>query len=232
MSAEAIYGTELSDIRSWCKENNCFSWTSPEYQRGILDFVLAHNDSGSCVIEVGCYKGGLTALLALLCKKSGLHLYSMDIDKNSAAGARGVLDSLGLSEHATVQHTTLPEFARSTKTNGKPVLCILDGDHAYSAVLQDLKAVEKLQHRPFAVAFHDYSLRHPTTDERVSDAITDFFGSSVSPELIGMRMNGEGHATREAPQPDGHYWQVPGSEGAIVTLGRKTSGWWPRMRFR
>lgn len=220
MSAEAIYGAELRDIRAWCKEQDCFSWTSAEYQRDILDFILDHKSKGACVVEVGCYKGGLTALLALVCKKAGLHLYSMDIDKNSTSRARGVLDSLGLSVHATVQHATLPEFARATRLNGKPVLCILDGDHAYSAVLQDLKAVEDLQHRPFAVAFHDYSLRHPTTDERVSDAIRDFFGSSVSLNLIGMRMNGEGHATKESPQPDGHYWEVPGSEGAIAVLGR------------
>lgn len=29
-------------------------------------------------------------------------------------------------------------------------------------------------------------------------------------------MNGQGQPTREAPQPDGHYWEVPGSEGALA----------------
>jgi hypothetical protein len=66
--------------------------------------------------------------------------------------------------------------------------------------------------------FHDYSLRHPTTDERVDEALRDHFGKDSRPRPIGQQMNGTAHATQQNPQPDGHYWQVPGSEGAILLL--------------
>jgi cephalosporin hydroxylase len=209
---------EIAAVKKWCAEHGTFSWTSPQYQNDILSFVSDNASQGDCVIEVGCYKGGLTALLALACKHSGLKLYSLDIAQESVESARSVLAGVGLDQHAVVERITLQEFVASGRFSGKPVLCILDGDHAYNAVILDLDACAVLKPKPYAIAFHDYSLRHPTTDERVSDAIDDYFGASMVRTLIGQPMNGSGHATKEVPQPDGHWWNVPGSEGAIVLM--------------
>ncbi len=212
MSFEELHDKELSSIRKWCSERGSFSWTSPQYQSDILNFVYDNRDKGSCVVEVGCYKGGLTALLAFVCKQAGLSLYSMDISKESVETSLGVLNGLGLGGNASVEVSTLTEFVPRNKITRAPVLCILDGDHAYDAVLFDIRACSKIHPKPYAIAFHDYSLRHPTTDERVSDAIDDYFGASTPRKLIGQPMNGTGHATKETPQPDGHWWHVPGSE--------------------
>lgn len=213
-----LHADELNRIREWCATHETFSWTSLQYQNDILNFVYENRHQGDCVLEVGCYKGGLTSLLAVVCKHTGLHLRSMDIWDQAVASANNVLSGVGFSNYVTVEHVTLPNFVRKSDFPGKPVLCILDGDHAYSAVIADIKAATSLTSTPYAIAFHDYSLRHPTTDERVSDAIDDHFGALKQRTFIGQKMNGAGHATKEAPQPDGHWWEVPGYEGAIVTL--------------
>lgn len=218
MSVEEIYAEELSKIREYCQKSGTFSWTSPQYQSDLLNFVYDHRESGRAVIEVGCYKGGLSALLALLCGRNGLRLFTMDIDPTAVASTNRVLEQCGVHSCATVFHGGLAAFAVSGLLDQTPVLCILDGDHAYDAVKRDLEAVYLLPHRPYAVAFHDYSLRHPTTGEQVDEAVRDFWNGKVAPRLIGLRMSGQGHPTRQAPQPDGHYWEVPGSEGALVVL--------------
>jgi predicted O-methyltransferase YrrM len=219
MTVEVAHDAALQRIRDYCAAEGKFSWTSPQYQSDILNFVHAHRDKGQSVIEVGCYKGGLTALLAHVCRENGLHLHTMDIDPTAIASVAKLLADLELDAGVTIHHGPLSAFAEKARTRDTAVLCILDGDHAYSAVRADLKAAGRLRARPYAIAFHDYSLRHPTTDERVDEAIADHFGREARPRLIGMRMNGEGHATEAAPQPDGHYWKVPGAEGAILVLG-------------
>jgi predicted O-methyltransferase YrrM len=219
MTVEEAHGPALQRIRDHCQAEGKFSWTSPQYQSDILNFVHAHGDKGRSVIEVGCYKGGLTALLAHVCRESGLHLHTMDIDPTAIASVTKLLADLKLDTAVTVHHGALSAFTAKARRGDDAVLCILDGDHAYKAVRADLQAVARLPARPYAIAFHDYSLRHPTTDERVDEAVADHFGPKAEPRLIGMRMNGEGHATAAAPQPDGHYWKVPGAEGAILVLG-------------
>ena len=218
MTVEQAFGPALQRIREYCQAEGKFSWTSPKYQSDILNFVHANRDKGASVIEVGCYKGGLTALLAHVCKENGLHLHTMDIDANAVESVKKVLSDLGLAGNVTVHHSPLSAFVLKAGYWRRPILCILDGDHAYDAVLADLDAVGRLPQAPYALAFHDYSLRHPTTNERVDDAVRDHFGPNAQPRLIGAAMNGEGHPTEAAPQPDGHFWKVPGSEGAILIL--------------
>lgn len=81
---------------------------------------------------------------------------------------------------------------------------------------KDLTSTDAL--KPRAIGFHDYCLQHPEFDGRVDDAVRDHFGEGVKPSAIGLIMNGEGHATKENPQADGHYWKVPGSEGPLLVL--------------
>jgi hypothetical protein len=85
---------------------------------------------------------------------------------------------------------------------------------------KDIRSVYQLQPPPVAAAFDDYSLRHPTTGERVADAVKDSFGDGPI-RYIGARMDGTGtspYGTKERPSEDGHWCEVPGSEGAIVLL--------------
>ena len=219
MDIEGAFGEELARIRERCQSQQKFSWTSAKYQRDLLDFIYSHRALGACVIEVGCYKGGLTAQLALICDASELKLYTIDVDPTAIESTTSLLDELGLSHVCSVFHGDLSAFVDRVAIPGRAVVCILDGDHTYDAVRRDIGAALSLSDRPNALAFHDFSLRHPHYDERVDEAVRDAFGEGAAVQLIGLERNGVGHPTQNEPQSDGHYWKVPGSEGAILTLG-------------
>lgn len=213
-----MFEKELNEIRVASKAAECESWTSRDYQDDIIRFLIENRSEGSGVIEVGTYKGGLTAQLALICKQFGWPLYSLDICGPFQDQAANLVSSLGLSEVVTFHLGPLSSFSAKAQLKHRPVLAILDGDHHYDAVIDDINAVHRLNRQPFAVAFHDYCLRHPTSEERVDDAVRDaILGAVASP--IGVRMTGDDRfPTQEKPSSDGHWWKVPGSEGAIVKL--------------
>jgi hypothetical protein len=216
-SFEREFSDDLDKVRKVCERERCFSWTSAEYQSDVLNFVYENRDKGGAIVEVGCYKGGLAALFALLCQRFGFDFYTMDIDPTAIDSTKGILAKIGLDQNVLVFHGSLPTFVSEVSLSRRPVLN-LDGDHAYEAVMADIQAIERLRPRAYAVSFHDHSLRHPTTDERVDDAIRNSFEPGIRVTPIGMRMTGENHPTEESPFEDGHYWAVPGSEGALLIL--------------
>lgn len=209
---------ELQAIRKTSAELGRFSWTSDDYQHDLLHFIFENRGNGAGVIEVGTYKGGLTAQLALICARFGWPLWSLDIDSGSVATAADLVQRVGLAEWVSFHLGPLESFAPMIELAQRPVLVILDGDHRYDAVVRDIRSLYRLSPLPHAAAFHDYSLRHPTSGERVSEAIANCFENATI-RLIGAQMDGAGpYPTKEKPAPDGHWWEVPGSEGAIVEL--------------
>ncbi len=216
-----MFEQELEHVRKISTESGCFSWTSPDYQRDILGFLIEYREHGAGVIEVGCYKGGLTAQIGLICRKFGWPLWTMDINQASLETAADLLRKLGLDSGVTFHLGPLDHFVQHVKVAGKPVLIILDGDHQYDAVVKDILSLYRLAVIPYAAAFHDFSLRHPTSGEKVSQSVKDCFGS-LPVRHIGARMDGTGpYPTKEKPSEDGHWWEIPGSEGAIVSLPAK-----------
>jgi cephalosporin hydroxylase len=215
---------ELDRIRAYSKSIDCFSWTSDDYQRDILKFILENSPNAQyrSIIEVGCFRGGLTVQLAAVCRALGLHLHTMDVWDVAVDTTRKHLNALKLADAATVFHGDLSQFVTKSKVPAPILLTILDGDHLYQAVRKDIESVYRLSSLPYACVFHDYSLRHPTIDERVSDAVADAFGEGADVSMIGAKMTADGSLpTKDRPQPDGHYWQTPGSEGAIVLLPKQ-----------
>ena len=128
------------------------------------------------MVEVGTYEGGLTAQLALICARLGWPFWSLDVDSSFAAMAADLVQRVGLAETASFHLGPLESSAPMVKLAQRPVLVILGGDHRYDAVMQDIRSVYRLSLLPHAAAFHDYSLRHPTSGERVSEAVADSFG--------------------------------------------------------
>lgn len=212
-SLESLW-PELERVRSYSKSIECASWTSDTYQRDILDFILSNADKGSGIVEVGAYKGGFTVQLATVCKALGWTMDSIDAWDVAIDTTSRHLAALGLDKQVRLHYSTFTNIASDLRLDQRPVLVILDGDHLYDVVVRDIAAVDQLRSGTYGIAFHDFSLRHPTFDERVSDAVEEAFGTNY--RRIGLQYGGVGHATREAPQPDGHYWLVPGSEGAIA----------------
>src|SRR5262245_55442286 len=143
-SVETAFPRELEHIREVCKEGGCFSWTSREYQFDVLNFVYENHANGVGLIEVGCYKGGLSALFAFLCQRFEWPFYTMDIDPTAIESTKGILSRLGLAQHSTVHHGTLSSFVSTVAVRDRAVLVNLDGDHAYPAVINDIESVHRL----------------------------------------------------------------------------------------
>jgi hypothetical protein len=210
---------ELASIRNCAKKEKWFSWTSDQYQNDVVRFLVDNQQAGCGVIEVGCFRGGLSAQLACVCRHFRWPFYTMDIAKSAVKTTAQRLKRLNLGNHSAVFHGSLQQFVKKTYLHQRPVAIVIDGDHCYEAVLKDIQSVYQLNQLPFGAAFHDFSLRHPTTGERVDDAIHASFGDEVHVRKIGRQFNNQGdYPTKLSPGPEGHYWETPGSEGAIVQL--------------
>ncbi|TCV83092.1 MULTISPECIES: class I SAM-dependent methyltransferase [Methylomonas] len=214
-----MFDKDFEEIRAISSEMGCFSWTTREYQDDILNFLITNRHQGRGVVEVGCYKGGLSALLALVCEKFEWPFYTIDVDQSAIDSTRGLLERLNLDRVATIHLGDLGSFVSNTRLSERPALIILDGDHRYDAVVKDILDTYRLNMLPYAAVFHDFTLRHPTSGEKVDQAVRDCFGTDYPINPIGAKMIGDGkYPIKEKPSDDGHWWEVPGSEGAIVEL--------------
>jgi hypothetical protein len=213
-----MFEEDFARIRAISQEMGCFSWTSLKYQDDILQYLIENRDRGHGVIEVGCYKGGLSALLAHVCKQFKWPFYTIDVDRTAVQSTDELLTVLGLRDCASIHLGTLSSFVKETTLKRAPALIVLDGDHRYDAVVEDIADTYRLNHRPISAVFHDYSLRHPTSDEKVDEAVRDSFGDWPVRHIGAQMVGQEEYPTKEKPAEDGHWWQVPGSEGAIVEL--------------
>jgi len=209
----------LTRIREHCKREGCFSWTSDQYQHDLQEFILNHRTHGCGIIEVGCFRGGLSAQLAFVAQQFNWPFYAMDVDGAATKATTRLLNTLGVGANSVVFHGSLDQFARVTKLHYRPALIVIDGDHLFDAVQKDIDYVYQLNLLPYAAAFHDFSLRHPVIDERVDEAIYSKFGASAAVKRIGQNTAASAaYPTREAPAADGHYWNANGSEGALLVL--------------
>src|SRR5262249_1640804 len=109
-------------------------------------------------------------------------------------------------------------FVASNACKGRVILVLVDADHRYDAVANDIAALSLMKVAPYAVAFHDFSLRYVNPelrDVRVDQAILDSFGSAVHLEHLG-ELAGEGITLRTSPGEDGHYHEAGMPEGVLL----------------
>lgn len=213
------YRDELRQIRDVIAQEKCQSQTSIKFQDDIFQFILDNQKHGRGVIEVGCYKGGSSAILAVACNKLGWPLYIVDISIEYLNIAKDLLNKLDLAKETTFFHGTLQEFVAKVELKAPPLLVVIDGDHVYEGVLKDIKSLYSFSTRSFAAAFHDFSLRHNILNERVDKAILDFFGKDIPLIDIGVRFDeNTTYPLKSRPNPDGHYCELDGPEGVIVKL--------------
>lgn len=205
-------------VRAACQQNGSFSWTSLRYQNDALRFLLQNAGQGGCVIEVGCYNGGLSVQLALVASHLSLPFYTMDIDENAVIKTRELLSGFGHEQGVTVFHGGLTAFAGQFHLPDRAALIVIDGDHSYAGARDDIQAFNALSHYPFAAVFHDYCLRSPHTDERVNEAVADELPQAVLIPIGSSPDEDASMPTIERPSPDGHYWLSPGTEGCIAIL--------------
>lgn len=212
---------ELIKLRQELEALGNWSHTSLKYQDDVLKSMTDSIDYGDSCIEVGCYKGGLTAQLAYLTGVHNKALFVIDIDPQMISQTSSLLEKLNLSKDVTFFVGTLQDFVAKGIGSSTPSFIVVDGDHRYDGVLADLKAIEGMKNKPTSIAFHDYSLRYiegsGLTDVLVSKAIHDHWGARLKVTLIGETPRQGGVLNlKDNPGPHGHYFEENGSEGALV----------------
>jgi len=111
-----------------------------------------------------------------------------------------------------------PNFVSSVKLSATPILVVIDGDHDYKAAKTDIKTALEMRPMPFALAFHDYCLRSPNTDERVDDAVAELLRDVPRVPMGTSPEEDPSMPTESNPSPDGHYWKRGGTEGCFAFL--------------
>jgi hypothetical protein len=209
---------KINTIREISKEKGYSSWTSDNYQNDIISFVMDHSEGhGSDIIEVGTFKGGLSAILAYLATQLNGVLYTLDIKESYLKNADSFISGLGFKNVEYFQGS-LEEFSRLKILNTPPLLIVIDGDHSCKGVIEDIMGLYLLNKRPYAAVFHDYGLRNDTfPDIKVDHAIMGCFGGSVIIQPVGDQIGEESKVpTFDQKADDGHYWV--NSEGVLIIL--------------
>ncbi|MDP3898900.1 MAG: class I SAM-dependent methyltransferase [Mesorhizobium sp.] len=215
-----MWQDEVDGIRAILRRIGHSSQTSDKFQDDVLRFIAENHASGGSIIEIGCYHGGFTAQLACLARTFGLQFDVIDIDRANLKMAAHAVAMNGLASHARFHKMDFAKFVRRSRNPARPVLVFVDGDHRYQGVVADIKAIRSMAQRPFACAFHDFSLRYadgPLTIVRVDRAIFDMFGADVALTPVG-EIAGQGATLRTVPEADRHFHQPGQPEGVIVRL--------------
>ena len=213
---------KIAAIRNKLAANGCASMTSTTFQNQLISFIDLNSESGDFVIEVGCFRGGLTAQLAYVTSELGKKLYVIDIDQSMLdCAAQAVKKSTGSIPDSThFFRGNLVSFLSQPRVSDRCILAFIDGDHFYDGVVKDIRALLSGHlARPLYIAFHDFSLRYnigQLTNVRVDQAIRDTLKNEILlpiGELSGLStLISEPPSAQEQEHP---YFYKGGSEGAL-----------------
>ncbi|MDB5415458.1 MAG: hypothetical protein JWR10_3793 [Rubritepida sp.] len=209
----------LLAAREKLRELGNHSHTTEKFQNDLVHYAEAFASQGNSLIEVGCFRGGLTAQLALIGKRLGQHLHVVDIDAGYLEVARQSVKAISGTRNVTFH---LCDFATFTKRAGRKVrssLTLIDGDHYYKGVVADIRALLAMPIRPFGVAFHDYSLRYASpelSEIRVDRALHDTLGEDFPHIPIGEMSRPGGPLQMNPAGKDVHFHQEGCSEGVLI----------------
>lgn len=199
--------------------------SSKEIVDDIFNYFISqgtlHNNSEKGIVEVGCFRGGLSVLFAYLSKSLDYPYYIIDINKEHLEFTSDLLSRIGFKNNIHYFSGDFMQFSTSVSLNFPPRFVFIDGDHRYSGVVSDIKALNKLNFKPHAVGFHDFSLRYvgesDLRDTFVDKAVNEFFEKN---EIIriGYQFNENPTPSKQCPGEGGFYWEPMGSEAVIVKL--------------
>lgn len=210
---------ELDRIRARLAADGNHSHTSLKFQDDLLFYATKFAAHGNCIIEVGSWKGGLSAQFAYLARKLGQRFVVIDNNATYLEYARAAVEATGAGDSTSFHLGDFQSFAVTADPEIRPTLVLIDADHHYDAVAADIRTLYAMTSRPYAAAFHDFSLRYSTpelSNVRVDRALIDAFGEDFQHIKIGEVAAPGGPTLQITPQPDGHYHELGYSEGVLI----------------
>jgi len=217
--ARAIDADEIMEIRDKMNRIGCASHTSVKFQDDLLKTIAESSPFGEAIIEIGCYKGGMTSQIAYAAKKLRLSFDVIDIDHHFLNVAAEAVAAVGLQDNVRFHAMDFAQFSALMHDKLKISLIFIDGDHRYDGVVSDCRAIKRFDVPPHAAVFHDFSLRYADgdlTDVRVDLAIKDEFGNQPRVKPIGELAGSPSSNLRTVPAEDRHYHESGTSEGVVL----------------
>ncbi|MGF1483252.1 MAG: class I SAM-dependent methyltransferase [Opitutales bacterium] len=212
-----LESSELAELYTQAQRIEGFvSMTSAAYLNAISRKALNGYAEVNSLIEIGCYHGNATILLAWLARRFEATLDVIDIDADNLAFTKNVITQLGLQgSHIQFHLSDFPTWVEAGHERTSPLYMVIDGDHAYDGVRRDIEAVLRMQQPPEWIAFHDFHLRtqRDWIDFAVDRAIFDSLGDDLEVELIGTEFPTTPHFDQWQ-----NYFEPGGREGALVRL--------------
>jgi hypothetical protein len=208
----------IQSIRAALLTSGNHSHTSPKFQDDLLMYAEAFSANGNCLIEVGCFRGGMTVQFASLAQRLKQHVHVIDIDQGYLDLTKQLVETMVGASNVTFHLCDLSTFVHGAGRDTRPTLILIDGDHRYDGVVADIRALYAMRTPPFAVAFHDFSLRYATVegaDVRVDRALRNTLGTDFPHIPIG-EVSRIGGFLRTDPGADGHYHEIGCPEGVLV----------------
>lgn len=134
-------------------------WQMSAAERATIFYLFGKMPSRRVAIEVGSFKGGFTHVLSRHFEK----VYSLDIDHRNIVGREQLANVEWVTgDSATTLPALIDKINRSRKEHVDFVL--IDGDHAFGAVLSDINSVLRLRPRDEVVVLLHDSWYKPTRD--------------------------------------------------------------------
>lgn len=207
---------DLDRIRARLAAGGNHSHTSVKFQDHLLAFATRYAGLGNCIVEVGCWRGGLSAQLAYTAKQLDQRFVVVDLFEDALTYARAAIQMAGASAISDFHKGDFQSYVAGMDSTVRPSLVFIDADHRYDSVLADVRALYSMPTLPFAAAFHDFSLRYTTPEfAGVHLALRDAFGRDFPHVEIG-EIAIPGGTLRTIPAEDGHYHEPGCSEGVMI----------------
>lgn len=124
---------DIKKIRSYCEQEGKISWTSREYQEAIHAVLMDEALSPGSVVEVGCYKGGLSVQLAYFCNLLNKKFTFIDIDQNYLNSTGMLLKDLGVDKNTKAFLGSFSDYMSNHGVEEPISLAVIDGNHDYDA---------------------------------------------------------------------------------------------------
>jgi hypothetical protein len=210
----------LDAIRRRLVARGNHSHTTDKFQNDLMHYADTFASHGDTIIEVGCFRGGLTAQFAWIGKRLGQHVHVIDIDAGYLEIARQSVEATTDISNVSFHLCDLATFSQGVGRDVRSSLTLIDGDHFYTGVVADVRALLAMRTRPFSVAFHDYSLRYSSpegADIRVDRALHDTLGPDFPHIRIGEVSRPDGPLRHAPENGDDRHFHEPGvSEGVLI----------------
>lgn len=129
---------------------------SNKFREDLFNY-LYDNHNGKNMLELGTFNGGTTAVMALICKEKGGHVFSIDYKNHKLEIAKNIINKLGLDEYITFLEIDLYNDDYIDQLEDKDIsVCFIDAKHTYDSIKMDATNCKKLEIDK--IVFHDYGL--------------------------------------------------------------------------